>query len=67
MLTEMLDVCANGWSWKLLTHSRAIYFNGKTYPTLPKHDEIAVGHIRQMIRHLSIPNDCAKKHIQILG
>ena len=63
---KMLDKCAPGWSWKPAPHFRRIFANGRTYPTLPKADEIEVGHIRKMARHLGIA-DCAKKELPALG
>lgn len=55
----MLNTCAPGWSWEPKLHFRMIKANGRVYPTLPKHNEIEVGHIRKMARHLGI-YECAK-------
>jgi hypothetical protein len=61
----MLDECAKGWTWNLAPHFRRIMANGRTYPSLPKYDEIEVGHVRKMARHLGIEN-CAKQHIETM-
>jgi hypothetical protein len=59
----MLDVCAPGWEWHPALHSRRILANGRTYPTLPKYNDIEAGHIRKMARHLGIL-ECAKNQIE---
>jgi len=64
-IQQMLDACAPGWRWEKAPHFRRILANGRTYPSLPKHDEIEVGHIRKMARHLGI-EDCARKHIEAM-
>ena len=61
----MLDSCAPGWSVEPAPHFRRIKANGRTYPSLPKHDEIEAGHIRKMARHLGIL-ECAKESIETL-
>jgi hypothetical protein len=61
---KMLDVCAPGWVWHPAPHFRRILANDRTYPALPKNDDIEVGHIRKMARHLGIL-DCAKKELGI--
>lgn len=61
----MLDHCAPGYKWRLATHSRVITYKGKTYPSFPKHREIELGHIRRMIRHLGIEQECAKEYLPI--
>jgi hypothetical protein len=60
---KMLEECAPGHSITLRTHFRFVRWNGIVFPTLPKHDDIYLGHIRKMARTLGIL-DCAKK---ILG
>ena len=59
---RMLKSCADGYSIRLATHSRVVKYNGLVYPSLPKHDNLELGHIRKMVRHLGIDKDCAKKH-----
>ena len=59
----MMDVCAQGWTYRFSTHSRVVKYNGKVYRNLPKHDTFQLGHLRQMARHFGIL-DCAKKQIQ---
>jgi hypothetical protein len=66
-ISRMLEESAPGSTVRLATHSRVVKFNGKTYPTLPKHDTLELGHVRKMVRFLEIPRDCAQKHIPGLG
>lgn len=61
-ISKMLEECAPGFSMELKTHNRVVRFNGKTYPALPKHDEIEAGHVRKLARNLDI-FDCAKKSL----
>jgi hypothetical protein len=62
---RMLNDCASGSTVRLATHSRVVSFGGKVFRELPKFDEIELGHLRKMIRHLGIDKECAKKHITI--
>jgi len=62
----MLDECAPANTRRLSDHFWRITYNGKTYASFPKHDEVEVGHIRKMLRFLGIDQDCAKKHLEIL-
>lgn len=62
----MLTKCAEGHKTKLKTHFRIVFWNGKTYTSLPKHDNIEVGHIRSMVRFFGIM-ECAKTHLPILA
>lgn len=55
---KMLGACANGFSLREYLHSYCIRFNGKTYPSLPKKNQIDRGHVKKMARHLGIM-DCA--------
>ncbi len=57
----MLNECAPGWTWEAKLHGRSVKAGGRTYPTLPKYDEIEIGHVRKMARHLGIL-ECAKGH-----
>ncbi len=59
----MLDKCAPGHKLRLATHSRVVTFNRKIYRSLPKFDNIELGHIRKMIRYLQISWDCAREYI----
>jgi hypothetical protein len=61
----MLQECASGFTWRLANHSRVVKFNGRVYPTLPKFDDIELGHLRKMVRHLQIDWECARKHLPI--
>ncbi len=56
----MLGACAKGHDIRRTTHGRRVEFDGKVFRDLPKHDDIELGHIRKMCRHLGI-YDCAKK------
>ena len=67
----MLDNCAPGHVWKEKTHKIWVTFNGRTYPSLQKgshgdkNPEIKLGNVKQMIRHLGISLDCAKKYLPL--
>jgi hypothetical protein len=61
-IKRMLESCAPGHSIRLATHSRVIHYNGLVFPSLPKFDNIELGHIRKMVRHLGIDRECAEKH-----
>jgi len=61
-IKRMLESCAPGHSIRLATHSRVVTYNGKVYRALPKYDNIELGHIRKMVRHLGIDRECAAKH-----
>ena len=61
-IKKMLDECAPGHTLRLANHSRVVTYNNKLYRTLPKFDNIELGHIRKMVRHLGINQECAKKH-----
>ena len=60
---RMLEDCARGFTLRMATHSRVVTYNGRVYRSLPKHDDIELGHIRKMIRYLQIGRDCVAKHI----
>jgi hypothetical protein len=64
-IEAMLNYCAKGSEWRLATHSRIIRYNGKVYPSLPKHDSIEMGHVRKMIRYLQIDLECAKGFLPV--
>jgi len=57
----MLTECALGHTIRLTNHFRMVKFGGKVFPTLPKHSQIELGHIRKMVRHFDLA-ECAKKH-----
>jgi len=57
---RMLEHCANGFGIRRTTHGRMVDWNGRSFPDLPKHDDIGIGHIRKMVRHLGIDKDCAR-------
>lgn len=59
---RMLEQCAPGFSLRLATHSRVVSYGAKVYRTLPKFDNIELGHVRKMVRYLEIDKDCAKRH-----
>jgi hypothetical protein len=62
---RMLKRCAAGYTMRRTTHGYSIKFNGRTYPSMPKFDNIELGHIRKMVRHLQINRDCARQTIPI--
>jgi hypothetical protein len=59
----MMDVCANGWTFRTSTHSRVIHYNSLVYRAFPKHDPVELGHVRKMARYFGILA-CAKQQIQ---
>ncbi len=66
----MLKVCAPGCVITKKTHHYWIEYEGRTYPSFPKGEhgkkrraEIEVGHIKKMVRHLHIDEECAKKEL----
>lgn len=59
-IREMLRECAPGHSMELKTHNWFVYFNGATYPALPKYEEIEAFHVRKLARSLGI-TACAKR------
>jgi len=59
---RMLKDCAPGYTLRLANHSRVVTYNFKLYRTLPKFDNIELGRIRKMVRHLGINKDCARKY-----
>jgi len=61
----MLESCAPGSSVRLATHSRVVTYNDKVYRSLPKFDNIELGHVRKMIRHLGIDLECARKYLAL--
>jgi hypothetical protein len=73
VVRAMLDHCAGGWTDKIYTHNRFIFFNGKTFNRIPlgehgrrKDVENELGHVRQMVRQLGIDETCAKSQISLL-
>jgi hypothetical protein len=66
---SMLDACAPGNERKPGKHKWCVRYGGKTFPSLPKGEhgatdpEIEIGHIKKMIRHLSVEPSCAATHI----
>lgn len=74
LVREMLSMCAPGHRIMEKTHYYRVEYGGRTYATLPKgahsdrgkragQAEIEVGHVRKMIRHLGIDEECAKRVI----
>jgi hypothetical protein len=61
-IVRMLEECAPGADIRRTTHARRVAWNGKLFPDLPKFDDIQIGHIRKMVRHLGIKKECAEKH-----
>lgn len=68
-IVKMLKECAPGHSMERKVHNFWVRANGRTFRSLPtgkhgaKNPEIEVGHIRHMVRHLGIDEDCAKTHL----
>lgn len=60
---KMLKKCAPGHSVRLTTHSRQVRFEGKVYPSLPKHKTIEHGYIRKLVSFLGLKIECARKYL----
>ena len=72
-LLDMLNACAPGDQSEEKEHHHWIRYNGRTYASLSRgrhgsgnRAEIQVGQIKQLIRHLEIDGDCAKRQLEIL-
>jgi hypothetical protein len=61
---QMLRNCAPGHQIKVKTHNRIIYYEKKTYSSMPKYPEVEAGFVKSMVRLFGIA-DCAKKHLSI--
>ena len=61
-LLDILKKCAPGYSWSETDHFYCVKYNGKTYPSLAKKDQIQGGQIRKMARHLGI-HACVMSHL----
>ena len=59
----MLKLCADGYRIRTAKHYRIVTYDGQTFWTLPKHDNIELGHIRSMVRHLGRNRKCASEYI----
>ena len=64
-IEAMLNHCAKGSDWRMATHFRRVRYDGRIYPSLPKHNSIELGHVRKMVRYLKIDLECAKKYLPI--
>jgi hypothetical protein len=53
-ICDMLKECAPGHRMELKTHAWHVYYNGLTYPSLPKYDEIEEFLVRKLGRTLQI-------------
>jgi len=71
-LIKMLDTCAPGYSMEAKKHHSWVSYRGRTFRSLPlgQHGkrkpgavEIEIGHIKQLIRHLAIDPECARKNL----
>ena len=59
-IERMLKKCAPGHTITRTTHGRKIHFNNLLFRDLPKFNDIEIGHVRKMARHLGILA-CAKR------
>ena len=59
-IQRMLAACAPDHNIRRTTHGYRVTYGGKVFRDLPKFDNIELGHIRKMARHLGI-YECAKK------
>ena len=73
-IKQMLMACAPGHRMKPRVHNFVVYYNGRSFPSLPlgkhgarKDPEIKAGHVKQMIRQLGIDIDCARRFIAHLS
>jgi len=66
LVKDMTEKCAPGSTWTPGTHSFKVKYDGRCYPSLPKHQDIEIGHIRKMVRHLQIDRKCATAQIPAL-
>jgi hypothetical protein len=57
----MLEECAKGFGIRRTTHGKPVEYGGKVYLNLPKHNNIEIGHIRKLVRHLGIDKTCARR------
>jgi len=62
-IREILKECAPTHTMELKTHNWFVYYNGLTYPSLPKYDEIEEFHLRKLGRTLGI-SECIKKALR---
>jgi hypothetical protein len=60
----MLEHCLPGHTIRVTNHFRFVYSGSLVFPTLPKHDNIHVGHVKKMARTFGIL-DCARKFLSI--
>jgi hypothetical protein len=61
-VTRMLRDCAPGSEYRLATYSYVVKYNGRVFPSLPKHDNLDIGYVRKLVRNLQIGPECANKH-----
>ena len=73
-IRRMLDQCAPGAGIAKKKHRHWVRYGGKTYRGLPlgrhgkrENPEIEIGHVRQLIRHLGINEECARQVMPALG
>ncbi len=59
----MLSKCAEGYKIELKTHNYFVYYNNRTFPSLPKYTEVEPGHVKKLARTLEI-YECAKKYFR---
>ena len=64
----MLDRCAPGHTRKARDHNYVVYYQNRSFPTLPlgKHGKrenpsIEAGHVKQLARQLGLERDCVKQ------
>jgi hypothetical protein len=66
----MLEACAPGYTKRGSEHHWKVMWRGRTYPRLllgkhgKRHNPIVeIGHVRNLVRHLGLPVDCANHHL----
>lgn len=70
-IRQMLADGAPGHDFAAKPHNFRVTWNGRTFPSLPKgghseeNPEIQLGKVKQMINHLRIDMDCARRHLPL--
>lgn len=59
---RMMDVCAPGYGRKERTHDWLVTYDKKSFPSLPRYQSIAAGHVKKMVRFFGIM-PCAQREI----
>jgi hypothetical protein len=70
----MLDACAEGHSRRETNHRLFISWRGRSFHNFPKGDhlapakrEVGTPQVKQLVRQLDIPRDCASRQLPELA